>query len=124
MLDSLEGYLYNITAAAIQTVATGTSLAEFAASLAVSVDTVAQQQLEIKRLTEHSNALRKKGGEVTSGILNTGGNNSPNFKHCAAVGRSALHRSNKFYFDPRKNKDEMGWATKLMEAKEVVFNDE
>ena len=40
MLDSLEGYLDNIAAAATQTEATGTPLAEFAAILAVSVDTV------------------------------------------------------------------------------------
>ena len=35
MLDLLEGYLDNITAAAMQTAATGTPLAELAASLAV-----------------------------------------------------------------------------------------
>ena len=40
MLDSLEGYLDNIAAAATQTAATGTPLAEFAESLVVSVDTV------------------------------------------------------------------------------------
>ena len=45
MLDSLEGYLDNITAAATQTSATGGPLAELAASLAVSVDTVARQQI-------------------------------------------------------------------------------
>ena len=58
MLDSLEGYLDNIAAAATQTAATGTPLAELAASLAVLVDTMARQQIEIKRLTEHINALR------------------------------------------------------------------
>ena len=42
MLDSLEGYLDNIAAAATQTAATGTPLAELAARLAVSVDTVAR----------------------------------------------------------------------------------
>ena len=57
MLDSLEGYLNNIATAATQTVATGGPLAELAASLAVSVDTVARQQIEIKRLTEQINAL-------------------------------------------------------------------
>ena len=112
MLDSLEGYLDNIAA-----VSTGTPLAELAASLAVSVDTVARQQLEIKRLTEHINALRKKGGAVTAGVPNTGENNSPNCKHCAAVGRSAPHHHNQCLFDPRKKKNRMGWATKLMEVK-------
>ena len=60
MLDSLEGYLDNIAAAAMQTAATDTPLAELVESLAVSVDTVARQQIEIKRLTEHISALRKR----------------------------------------------------------------
>ena len=123
ILDSLEGYLDNIAEAATQTAATGTSLAELAASLAVSVDTVARQQLEIKRLAEHINALRKKGGAVTAGVPNAGEKNSPNCKHCAAVGRSAPHRHNQCFFDPCKNKNRMGWATNLMEAKGIVFND-
>ena len=50
MLDSLEGYLDNIAEAATQTAATGTPPAELAASLAVLVDTVARQQIEIKAL--------------------------------------------------------------------------
>ena len=88
MLDSLEGYLDNITAAATQTSANGAPLAELAASLAVSLDTVARQQIEIKRLTEKINALKNKGGAVTAGVPGTGGNNSnsPQCKHCAAVG--------------------------------------
>ena len=76
MLDSLEGYLDNITEAATQTAATGTPLAELAASLAVSVDTVARQQIEIKRLTEHINALRKKGTASTASVPITGDNNA------------------------------------------------
>ena len=43
MLDSLEGYLNNIAAAATQEVANGGPLAEFSASLEISVDTVAAQ---------------------------------------------------------------------------------
>ena len=117
MLDSLEGYLENIAAAATLIAATGTPLADLAASLAVSVDMVAQQQLEIKRLTEHINALRKKGGAVTAGVPNTGRNNSPNFNHCAAVGRLVPHCNNQCYFDPRKNMNSMGWETELTEAK-------
>ena len=123
MLDSLEGYLDNIAAAARQTEATGTPLKELVAILAVSVDTVARQQVKIKRLTEHINALRKKGGSVTAGVPNTGDNNSPTCKHCTAVGCSAPHCHNQCFFDPRKNKNRMGWATKIMEAKGIVFND-
>ena len=81
MLDSLEGYLDNIAAAASQTAATGTPLAELAASLAVSVDTVARQQIEIKRLTEHINALRGKGVSSTATVPNTGDNNATTCKH-------------------------------------------
>ena len=108
MLYYLESYLDNIAAAATQIAETGTPLAELAASLAVSVDTVVRKQLEIKRLTEHIDALRKKGGAVTAGVPNTGGNNSPNCKHCAAVGRSAPHHHNQCFFNPRKNKSRMG----------------
>ena len=70
ILGSLEGYLYNIAAAATQTAAIGTPLAELSASLAVSVDTVARQQIEIKRLTEHIHDLREKG------VPSTGDNNA------------------------------------------------
>ena len=123
MLDSLEGYLDNIAVAATQAAATGTPLAELTASLAVSVDTVARQQIEIKRLTEHINVLRKKRGSVTAGVTNTGDNNSPTCKHFTTVRRSAPNRHNQCLFDPRKNKNRMGWETKLMEAKGIVFND-
>ena len=85
MLDSLEGYLDNIAAAETQKATMGTPLSGLAASLAVSVDTVARKQIEIKRLTEHVNALIKNGGTVTDGVTGTGGNNSPNCKHCASV---------------------------------------
>ena len=87
MLDLMEGYLDNITAAATQTAATGTPLSELTASLAVSVDTVDRQQIEIKRLTEHINALRKKGVSSTAIVPNTGDNNATTCKHCKAVGR-------------------------------------
>ena len=123
MLDSLEVYLDNITAAATQTAATGTPLAELAASLAVSVDTVARKHIEIKMLTGHINPLRKKGGSVTASVPNTGDHNTTNCKHCKAVGRSAPHRNNQCFFDPRKNKHILDWTSKLMKAKGIVFND-
>ena len=43
--------------AATQTVAKGGQLAELAASLAISINTVARQQQEIKRLYEHINDM-------------------------------------------------------------------
>ena len=76
ILDSLEGYIYNIVAEATQTAANGGPISELAASLAVSVDTVARQKIEIKIITENINALKKKGGAVTAGVPGTGGNNS------------------------------------------------
>ena len=56
ILDSLEGYLDNIASAATQTATNGGPLAELAAILAISVNTVARQQQEIKRLPEQINA--------------------------------------------------------------------
>ena len=72
MLDSIEGYLDNIAAAATQTTANGGPLVEFAASLAISVDTVARHQQKIKRYLEQISALKKKGAFVTSGATVTG----------------------------------------------------
>ena len=89
ILDSLEGYLDNIAAAATQTAANGGPLAELAASLEVSVDTVARKQLEIKRLIEHINVLRKKGGTVTTEVTGTGGKN---FRRASIVKRLAEQR--------------------------------
>ena len=43
ILDSLEGYLDNIAAAATQAVANGGPLTELSVSLAISVDTVEVQ---------------------------------------------------------------------------------
>ena len=120
-MDFLEGYLDNIAAEATQTAANGGPLVELADSLAVSVDTVARKKLEIKRLTEHINALKKKGGSVTAGVPVTGVNNSPQCKHYAAVGRTAPHRNNKCYFDPRKNKEIMGWEKTAYGSKRSPF---
>ena len=60
-MDSLEGYLDNIAAEDTQTAANGGPLAALAASLEISVDTVARHQQEIKSLSEQINALKKKG---------------------------------------------------------------
>ena len=114
MLEFIEGYLDNIAAAATQTAANVGPLVELAASLAVSVDTVARQQIEIKRLTEHINTLKKKGTSGTNGATVPGGDHFPTCKHCEAVGRTAQHRSNRCYFDPRNTKYRQGWEKRLM----------
>ena len=56
MMDLLEEYLDNIAAAATQNAVEGGPIAELGASLAISVDTVARQQQEIKRLSKQVNA--------------------------------------------------------------------
>ena len=73
MFDSLDGYLDNIAAAATQMAANGGPLAELAAILELSADTFARHQLEIKRLTEHINALKRKVHPVPMGLQYQGG---------------------------------------------------
>ena len=90
MMDSLEGYLDIIAAAATQTSADGGLLAELAASLAISVNTVARQQQEIKRFYEQINALKKRGTQATIGDTLPGGTTV--CTHCEAFGRTVLHR--------------------------------
>ena len=87
MMDLLEGYINNIAAAATQTEDRGGPLAELAASLAVSVDTVARQQQEIKRLTAQVDALKNKVPQETSEKERE----KMICKHCEAVGRTATH---------------------------------
>ena len=65
ILDSLEGYLDNITTAATQAVAKGGPHAELPVSLAILTDTVATHQKEIKRLYEQINAMKKKGNQAS-----------------------------------------------------------
>ena len=60
IMDSLEGNLDNIAVAATQTAENRGPLADFAASLAISVDTVARKQQQIKHLSEQINALNNK----------------------------------------------------------------
>ena len=121
MMDSLEGYLDNIAAAATQRAKNGGPFAELVASLAISVDTVARQKQEIKRLSEHINSLKKKETQATSGATLPGVKTV--FTHCEAVGRTAPHRKNFCYFEPRKMTDRKYWARKLMDEKGVACKD-
>ena len=99
MMDSLEGYLDNISAAATQTAPNGGPLAELVSSLAVSVDTVTIQQQERNRFSEQINTLKKRGTQATSSATLLGGTTV--CTHCESVGRTAPHRKNACYFDPR-----------------------
>ena len=112
----------NIAAAATQTAANGSPLSELAASLAISVDTVARQHQEIKHLSEQIHVKKKKGASATSGTTLTGVNNNI-CTHCETVGSTAPHKKNSYYFDPRKMTDRKDWARRLMEEKDVKFKD-
>ena len=68
----------------------GGPLTELAASLEISVDTVARQQQEIKRFSEQTNALKKRGTQATSGDTLPGGTKV--CTNCEAVVRTAPHR--------------------------------
>ena len=99
----MEGYLVNIAVATTQTAAKGGSLAELAASLSISVETVARQQKEIKHFSEQVNALKKRGTQSASVRTLPGGTTI--CTHCKAVGRTAPNRINACYFDPNKMTD-------------------
>ena len=93
----------NIAAAATQTAAKEGTLVELAASLAISVETVARQQQEIKRLSKQVKALKKRGTQAASvGIFPRGTNVCTHYEE---VGCTAPHRKNACYFNPRKMTD-------------------
>ena len=117
MMDSLEGYIDNISEASTQTAANVGPLVEVYASLVILVDTVAREQQEIKRLSEQINALKKKETQATSGATLPGGTTI--CAHCEAVDRTTPHRKKAFYFDPRKMRDRKDCAKMLMDEKDV-----
>ena len=112
MMDSLEEYLDNITAAATQTAAKEGTTTDLAASLPISVDNVAQQQQEIKSLYKQINDLKKRGTQA-AGVrkLTRGGLVGTTVcTHCEAVRHTTPHRKNACYFDPRKMIDQKEWT--------------
>ena len=116
MMDSLERYLDNIAAAATQLAKNEGPLAELAASLEISVDTVSRQQQKIKCLSEQINALKNKGASATSGATLPGETNTI-CTHFEAVGRTAPHRKKACYFihailRTEKNGQETSWNRK------------
>ena len=118
MLESLKKYLDNIAGAATQTVAKGGPLAELAASIALSVDTVARQQQEIKHLYEQINAMKNIGTQASSiGKISGGGMMGTVCPYCAAVGLTVPHKKNTCYFDPKKMTYQREWAQKIMDEK-------
>ena len=64
--------------------------------------------------TQASNIGTTAGGGLT-------GNVCPQY---AAVGRTAPHKKNSCYFDPKKMIDRREWARKLMDEKQVAWDDD
>ena len=124
MLDFLEGYLDNISAAATQAVANGDPLSELSASLWVSVDTVTAQAKEIKILHQYINALKKKGNPNQISGTNAGvgmtGNVCP---HCATVGSLDPHKQGSGYFDTKKITEGWEWVCALMNKRVVAHKE-
>ena len=118
MMDFMEGYLNNIAVAATQTANPGGPLVELAASLAVSVDTVAIQKQEIKCLTAQVNAFTKRGPQDTKEKERE----KMICKHCETVGRTTPH-GGKCFFDPKKMADRKEWVQELMENNGVPCKD-
>ena len=82
--------LDNISAASTQAVTKGGQLAELSLILAISIDTVAAQQKEIKRMYKYINAMKNKGTQASRTGMTEGGGMTGNVRpHCAAVGRTS-----------------------------------
>ena len=106
MLDSLKDYLNNISVAVPQTIAKGAPLANLAVSLAISFDTVARQQQEIKRMYEHIKVLKKRSTQASSIGKMEVGELVINVVPCyAVVVRTAPHKTNSCYFHPKHMTD-------------------
>ena len=124
-MNSLEGYIDNISATAMQSVATSTPFAELSASLEISVDTVAIQAKEIAQLHRQLTALKNKsGGERNEGGATNAEHTPFVCPHCTVVGRSAPHKKDTCFFDPKKMTDRKDWAQKLMDDKGVACKDD
>ena len=89
----------------------------------ISVDTAARRQQEIKRLYKNINALKKRGTHAASIGTLPGGRlvGTTVCTHYEAVDRTASHRKNECYFDPRNITDRKEWAQKLMDKKGVAY---
>ena len=73
---------------------------------------------------KHINALKTKV-TLTSIIRTTAvvGMTGNLFPHCAVVGRSAPHKKNACYFDPKNMTERREWDRKLMDEKGAACKD-
>ena len=106
------------------TFAKGGPLAELAASLAISINTVARQQQEIKRMYEQISDIKKRGTQASNIFKTSGGGQTGSVcPYCAAVGRTAPHKNNSCYFNPKNMPDRREWGRKLMNDEGVAYSD-
>ena len=69
--------------------------------------------------------MNKKGTQAYSIGTTAGGGLTRNmFPHCAAVGRTAPHKKNSYYFDQKRMTDRREWAYKFMDEKGVACNED
>ena len=67
-----------------------------------------------KRGTQASSIRKMTGGGLVGTV----------FPYCAVVGRTAPHKNNSCYFDPKKMMDRREWARKLMDEKGMACKDD
>ena len=66
------------------------------------------------RGTQASSIGKMTGGELVGNVC----------PQCAAVGRTAPHKNNSCYFDPKKMTDRREWDQKFMDKKGVAGKDD
>ena len=67
--------------------------------------------------------MKEKGTQAfIIGTMTGGGLTGNVCPHCSAVGRTALHKNNSCYLDPKNITDRREWARKLMDEKGVECN--
>ena len=74
---------------------------------------------------EQINDMKKRGTQASNIGKTAGGGLTGNVRpHCAAVGRTASHKNNSCYFEPKKMMDRREWDRKLMDENGVARNDD
>ena len=115
MVETLDGYLNNISAAATTT-GRGKELDDFAASMAILVDTNASQAKVLKQMRYQINDFCNNNHQAdASGPPRTV------CPHCTAAGGNVLHAKYECLFNPKSIKNIPTWSKELMRAKGVAF---
>ena len=104
MVDTLEGYLDNIAAEAMN-VGGGKELADLAASMAILVDTNVAQAKDIKKMREKINALKTTPRRMCKGV-----GRRRNVTIVKLLDVQILTERGGCFFNPKKKKDGLAWA--------------